>query len=369
MHEEDKKLTDRKAPGAGDRPTAGPHVFKRRWKHPKTGETVESPWYFLCYYVGRRRVIRRTNPVTDSKRIATEQLRAALGGKGPAEASNGTVSDVLDAYGDYLQAHSPTTFKVKKGWIGWWCARFPTLPAVDLSLSDIDHVVLELRGRGCADGTIGSYLGLLKAAYRRAAVARSIPKHEICDMAITLQSPVRMSVWSEAELEKLCSSLDEYTPWATLLVRLLRETGIRVGDALSLRWDDIAGQTIRRVQQKTGEELHIPLSERAIEVLKAIPKRDGIDLVFPGMKGQQRTYRNVLPAAHRAMERTGIEGRTVHDLPRSLALDLTNTGTPDRQIAALLGQKTTRIVGRHAHAEMGALRESLERARKRKTAT
>lgn len=151
------------------------------------------------------------------------------------------------------------------------------------------------------------------------------------------------------------------------MIRFLRETGIRIGDALMLQWNEISGHVLRRTQQKTGEELHIPLSDAAREILRSIPQTG--PWVFPGSHGQPRMYRNVLRAIRDAMARAGVSGRTIHDLRRSLATDLTNSGAPDRQIAALLGQKTTSIVGRYAHAELGAMRESLERARGKKTAT
>ena len=54
--------------------------------------------------------------------------------------------------------------------------------------------------------------------------------------------------------------------------------------------------------------------------------------------------------------------RTIHDLRRSFASGLTNAGAPDRHIAALLGQQTTRIVSRYAHAELETLRAEVEAA-------
>lgn len=348
--------------------TRGPHVSKRRWKDRKTGEPRESKWYYICFFAPgpdgqKRRVIRRTDPPTDSKRAATEQLHAALGGKSLRDEPETTAGRVFDEYRAHLEAHSPSSVKTKGYWLAWLTGRFNVHP----TLADVDHVILELRGKGAADGTIAGYLGVLKAAYRRAVRAKLIPPNEICEMKITLQSPVRTSVWTGEEIRRLCAALEPFTPWAVPLVRFLRETGIRIGDALMLRWDEIAGDVLRRTQQKTGAELHIPLSEAAVAILAEIP-RSG-PLVFPGSKGQKRIYRNVLRAIDLGRKRAGITGRTIHDLRRTLASELTNTGTPDRQIAALLGQRTTRIVGRYAHAELEALRESLERTRSKKSET
>lgn len=335
--------------------TRGPHVAKRRWRDAKTGEWKESSWYFLYYFQAGKKVIKRTDPPTTSKTVAREQLWAALGGKAARPAPEATYHEVIDDYRAHLEAHSPSTLSGRKHAFRWLRARFEEHP----TLADTSRIILDLRAIGKQDGTIAGYLGILKAAYRRAVRAKQIPPHELCDIQITLQSPIRTSVWTDDEIDRVCSFL---RPETASLVRFLRETGIRLGDALTLRWESIHCDVLRRVQQKTGAELHIPLSRSAMAILSEIPRTG--PLVFGGVRKQVRLRSNVGAAVRRAMKRAGVTGRTIHDLRRTLASDLTNTGTPDRQIAALLGQKSTRIVGRYAHSEIESLRASLERTKK-----
>ncbi|MCG3190800.1 MAG: Tyrosine recombinase XerC [Thermoanaerobaculia bacterium] len=348
---------------AEEKRVAGPHVFKRRWKNPTTGEIVESPWYFLCYYVGSRRIVRRTNPATDSKRLATEQLRAALGGKPTTGAATASVADVLDEYAKHLQAASPSTWLRCGSRVRWWRERYGDWRADELTLLEVEAAAAGLR-ETLSSSTVYGLLTLLRAAFRRALKLRFIHATELQQIEIAYRPSVRKTVWTDQEFIRL---IQHAPPWSRPLFSLLRETGIRIGDALTLRWEDVSGTEIRRVQQKAGDELHIPLSAASLEILRSIPRLG--PWVFPGLKNQPRLYRNVLRVFHSAMKRAGISGKTIHDLRRSLASDLTNSGASDRQIAALLGQKTTSIVGRYAHAELGALRESLERVRSRKTAT
>jgi hypothetical protein len=102
----------------------GQHVAKRTWRDPKTGERLERAWYFLFYFAkdengAPRRFIRRTEPPTDSKRVAEEQLRRALHGD-PKPAKRVTVADGLDGYLTFLEANAYSTFRSSGFHLRWW---------------------------------------------------------------------------------------------------------------------------------------------------------------------------------------------------------------------------------------------------------
>src|SRR5262245_13867854 len=72
------------------------------------------------------------------------------------------------------------------------------------------------------------------------------------------------------------------------IVRLLLVTGCRRDEIGSLRWSeiDLSDRTITLPKERTknGQEHVVPLTESALEILKAIPRREGRDYVF-GLRG------------------------------------------------------------------------------------
>lgn len=342
----------------------GPHVERRTWTY--NGQRRTSPWYYLVFYVrtprGAKRVYRRTNPPTDVKRIAEEQLWAALA-SGPAAApeGNATVAGILAAYGKYLAAHSPTTYASKRYWLDRWSNAYGHLRAGAFRLSHVDAAVAKMRADGHADGTIGDQLAILRAAFRRAKRDGAIDAHPVCDLEVgrRFQSPERHVTWTPDEFTKITAELPG---WAARLFALLLATGLRVGDGLALRWDAIKADRILLRQQKTGDEIAVPLTAAAREVISALPRRPSAVHVFehPPAKGDGpgRPYllRTLYRALESAREATGVRGKTIHDLRRTYATRLLNGHVSPALIAALLGQRTTRLVGRYTHAEFETLR-------------
>jgi integrase len=347
----------------------GPHVEKRTWTYK--GKPRISDWYYLVFYVktsrGAKRVYRRTSPPTDQKRLALEQLHRALA-RGDAEtpAGNATVAGIVGAYLTHLEAHSPTTHRAKRYWLEHWRDGYGHLRAGAFRLAHVDAAVSAMREAGHADGTIGDQLGLLRAAFRRARREGTIQAHPVCELEIgrRFQSPERHVTWTRDEFEKISAELPG---WAARLFALLLTTGLRVGDGLALRWDAILEDRILLRQQKTGDDVAVPLTAAAREVIAQLPRRDGAEFVFesPVKRGDRsekmsprKPYlmRTLYRALAEARETTKIRGKTIHDLRRTYATRLLNGHVSPALIAALLGQRTTRLVGKYTHAEFETLR-------------
>jgi len=62
-------------------------------------------------------------------------------------------------------------------------------------------------------------------------------------------------------------------------------TASRVGEATGAGWDEIdlegAVWTVPAGRMKAGREHRVPLSDRALEILKGLPRAEGVALVFP----------------------------------------------------------------------------------------
>jgi len=90
-------------------------------------------------------------------------------------------------------------------------------------------------------------------------------------------------------------------------------TATRSGEVLGARWEEIdldrGVWTVPPQRMKGGRELRVPLSGRALEILRAMHEVRSGEFVFPGQRANK-------PLSHMAMEmmlrRMKIEGATVH---------------------------------------------------------
>lgn len=337
----------------------GPHVEKRSWIY--RGERRTSAFYYLVFYVktGARakRVYRRTNPPTDQKRLAQEQLHKALAaGVSELPLGNVTVAKILDGYEAYWKAQHLSTWKAKRYWLGWWRSEYGHLRARAFRPSQVDQAIVRLEAAGLARGSVGDHLSILRAAFRRAVKEGLLEQHPACSIETgNYQSPERHVTWTEAEFEKLT---DELPGWAARLFAVLLTTGLRVGDALALRWADVLEDRLVLEQQKTRAPLTLPLTKAARAVFDKI-QRTG-EYVFQSPSKRPYAYRTLSRALAEARVASRVTGKTIHDLRRTHATRLLNAHVSPALIAALLGQRTTRLVGRYTHAEMETLRAAAE---------
>jgi integrase len=153
-------------------------------------------------------------------------------------------------------------------------------------------------------------------------------------------------------------------PNAIAVIRALALTGARVGEILSLRWQevDFERSCLRLSDSKTGAKV-IPLGAAATEVIAAQERRAGTDHVFPGAHGGPlgsigKVWRQVRSAA-------GLTEVRLHDLRHSFASSIVNNGGSLPVIGALLGHRSTQTTARYAHLADDPLRAVADRAASR----
>jgi integrase len=116
-----------------------------------------------------------------------------------------------------------------------------------------------------------------------------------------------------AELPVFMGDLQARQATAALALEFAVLTAARSGEVLGAQWDefdlDRAIWTIPAARMKAGREHRVPLSKRALKIVKAMQEaRDG-DFVFPGQKAGKPLSVMALDMVLRRMK---IEGVTVH---------------------------------------------------------
>ena len=130
--------------------------------------------------------------------------------------------------------------------------------------------------------------------------------------------------------------------WLRPMVILALETGMRKGEILALRWEnvDLAKRVALLPDTKNGTARHVPLSSRAGDVLKGLPRN---------ISGGVFTNQNVSHAFIAATQKAGIEGLHFHDLRHEATSRLFEKGLNPMQVAAITGHKTLQMLKRYTH--------------------
>ena len=143
-------------------------------------------------------------------------------------------------------------------------------------------------------------------------------------------------------------------PWLSPLVIFAIETGMRRGELLGLRWENINLQkrTCHLSMTKNGSSRNIPLSSHALETLNDLP-RNLSGVVFPvspiALRGLWR----------RACKRVCIEDFRFHDLRHEATSRLFEKGLNVMEVASITGHKDLRMLQRYTHLRAEDLVEKL----------
>ena len=133
------------------------------------------------------------------------------------------------------------------------------------------------------------------------------------------------------------------TNGSRICVALAIETGMRRGELLGLLWDnvDLERRTAFLPVTKNGESRGVPLSSRAVAVLRGLPAASN-----------GRVFGELTPLAlrlsfNRATRRAGITGLRLHDLRHEATSRFFEKGLNVMEVASVTGHKTLQMLKRY----------------------
>ena len=130
-------------------------------------------------------------------------------------------------------------------------------------------------------------------------------------------------------------------------IRLLLLTGCRKSEILTLRWQDVDGDTLNLTDAKTGPR-RVFLNAQARALLERQPRSESV-YVFPAPKSPKRPLSHHLPLWRLARKEAGIEDVRLHDLRHTFASHAVLRGVPLPIVSRLLGHKRPSMTLRYAH--------------------
>lgn len=136
-------------------------------------------------------------------------------------------------------------------------------------------------------------------------------------------------------------------PFLKTIVVLAIETGMRRGELLGLKWDDISHnrRVITLTMTKNGSGREVPLSQRAFQALMDWKSRAVVDqsTVFPMYAG------TLEQAWRRLLARSNIKGLRFHDLRHEGVSRLFERGLNMIEVSSISGHKELRMLKRYTH--------------------
>jgi integrase len=143
-----------------------------------------------------------------------------------------------------------------------------------------------------------------------------------------------------------------HEPYSTLVV-FLAVTGVRIAEALSATWEDVAdGKLQVRGTKSAAARRSLPLPEQLIERLRRLG-REG--LLFKSQSGTALNPGNTLKRYLRPeCEKLGIELGGMHDFRHTAVTQLLRSGCDVKVVASYAGHSSTRVtldVYRHTNTD------------------
>ena len=242
---------------------------------------------------------------------------------------------------------------------------FGHLKAKDLRRRDVLRLLDGIVARG-APIRANRTLALLRKMFNF-AISRDIVEHSPCT-AVKAPAPEHRKdrLLSEAEIRTFWQALEAsrgaegsqvaISDRMRLSLKLQLVTAQRIGEVISLRWDEINGDwwTIPADKAKNKLAHRVPLSPLALEILEqARALADGGAYVFPSPRGDRPMG---VAAASQAIRDNltafGIAPFTPHDLRRTAASHMTGIGISRLTVSKILNhaeQGITAVYDRHSY--------------------
>ncbi|MGG7566561.1 tyrosine-type recombinase/integrase [Rhodovulum sp. DZ06] len=148
---------------------------------------------------------------------------------------------------------------------------------------------------------------------------------------------------------------------AILAIRLAALTGLRIGEIVGMRWEDLdldAG-LLTLPRTKTGRRIH-SLPAAAVELLRDA-RRIGAHVIAGRERDRPLNMRTVRDAFVNAVETAGLRDARIHDLRRTVMTRAAASGASAHLLRDMVGHKTTAMADRYIRNAGEPLLELRER--------
>ena len=275
-----------------------------------------------------------------------------------SEAEKHTLAEVVDRYIEKVAPNLKTSADRERQ-LKWWKGELGEMTLADLTPALVAEHRDKLLGGQTSRGqrqpaTVNRYLAALSHALSVAVKEWGwLQDNPVLKVSKPKEPRGRVRFLSDNERTELLEACRNSTNTQLYVVVVLAlSTGMRRGEILNLRWNDVdvPNGRITLHDTKNNERRVAPLVGHALEVMRGHAKvrRLGTELVFPS-KNDAEVPIDIRVPWEAALREVGVEDFRFHDLRHSAASYLAMNGASLAELAEVLGHKTLQMVKRYAH--------------------
>jgi integrase len=290
-----------------------------------------------------------------------------------AEAKKHTVKDLIDRFISQWLAQFPHRVVRQTAYLSWWKDRLGHLFLSDLTpavLADARDALLaektprgNIRNPSTANRYLAAFSRALTIAMKEWGWLDDTPMRKVSKPSEGKGRNRLLSIEEKNRLLQACQTSPNIHLYPIVSLALL--TGMRFGEIVNLRWEDINydGKTITLEKTKNGERRVLPLTP-AVERIFTLCRQMDIPtgLVFKPSSPTNRSglvdIRNVFV---KVLKEAGISDFRFHDLRHAAASYLAMNGATQGELMAILGHKTPTMTRRYAHYSQKHVATLMER--------
>lgn len=258
---------------------------------------------------------------------------------------------------------SPTTVEAYEKRIRWIARYIGKTRLSRLKPAHIDAAYRAMLDSGLSTRTVYAIHSTMKQAFALAVARDQIVASPFAQVKTPRVDAPEMQTLTAAELRHLFAQT-ERDEWYPMWV-LLGTTGIRLGEALALRWSLVTGTTIRIMRslhpergkgmvlcpvknKSSNRTLDItPFCSAALAAHRATqtvrPVKKELDFLFRHDDGTPYRHEKVRLAFCRALRKAGLPQIRVHDLRHTYATLMLEQSIPVHKVAQALGHSNPNI--------------------------
>lgn len=313
-------------------------------------------------------------PVDQIRKKALRLRSEAVLGSDPAakkaeKRSVPTYADLADQHLDYARSYQRSSANVERIMRLHLKPRWGKLRLDEITQPAIARWLAEKAEEGLAPATVEKVRVTLNRSFELAlrwnlpGVTRNpvkgIPRKPI--------NNARDRYVSAAEAKRLLAACEaSLNPQLKHIVPLLLYTGARVSELLHAQWRhiDLDKRSWLIPTSKTGKARHVPLSQPAIAILKAVPRFKDCPYVVPNPETKQ-PFVTIKRAWQTARKEAALPDLRIHDLRHSAASFMINAGIDLFAVGKVLGHADHKSTMRYSHLAHDTLLAAVEAGAKK----
>jgi integrase len=281
-------------------------------------------------------------------------------------------SNFEEAANHYIKTHSiyKKSSYSEIGIIRILIKRWSSLDIAELNKSHVLALRDELLSLGRAGSTVNHYFNAISKIYQMLIEEWGLPLTNPIKGLKRVPNNKGRSVRVNRDIESLllagCQAIE--TLLLASVIKFAIQTGMRRGEIMGLNWADIDLENRKAYLHKTknGEARQVPLTLRAIELLRALPKTE--DKVFPMsfdcLRSQFKRLKSHLKQGWDGYGANPFNDLRFHDFRHEALSRLSDAGLNVIELSHISGHKTLAMLKRYTHPSHEAIFSKIDQKNK-----